>query len=52
MYLFFSKFNCSVHKHIEEGICLPVSVRLVLTKNVTIRCARHCLVLISTSSKL
>ena len=37
----FSKFNCSVCKHIEEGICLPVDVRLGLTRNVTIRRARH-----------
>ena len=37
----FSKFNCSVRKHIEEGICLLVNVRLGLTRNVTIRRARH-----------
>ena len=35
------KFNCSVRRHIEEGICLPVDVRLGLTRNVTIRRARH-----------
>ena len=33
--------NYSVCKHIEEGICLPVNVRLVLTRNVTIRHTRH-----------
>ena len=37
----FSKFNCSVRRHIEEGICLPVDVRLGLTRNVTIRRARQ-----------
>ena len=37
----FSKFNCNVRKHIEEGICLLVNVRLNLTRNVTIRRARH-----------
>ena len=33
----FSKFNCSVRKHIEEGICLPINVRLDMIKNVTTR---------------
>ena len=37
----FYKFNCNVRKHIEEGICLPVNVKLNLTRNVTIRRARH-----------
>ena len=29
--------------HIEEGICLPVNVRLGLTRNVTIRHTRDSL---------
>ena len=32
----FSKYNCSVSKHIEEGICLP-AIDAFLCRNVTIR---------------
>ena len=36
----FSKYKCSsVHKHIEEGICLPAT-DVLLSKNVTL-CRRH-----------
>ena len=30
----FSKYNCSVRKHIEEGICLP-AIDAFLCRNVT-----------------
>ena len=30
----FSRFGCSVHKHIQEGICLPATVgRHITTRN-------------------
>ena len=32
----FSKYNCSVRKHIEEGICLT-AINAFLCRNVTIR---------------
>ena len=33
----FSKYNYGVSKHITEGICLPVTVRADLTRNITTR---------------
>ena len=30
----FSRFGCSVHKHIQEGICLPATAgRHITTRN-------------------
>ena len=33
----FSKYNYGLSKHITEGICLPVTVRADLTRNITTR---------------
>ena len=35
----FNKYAVSVRNHITKGICIPLDVRRVLVKNVTIR--RH-----------
>ena len=33
----FSRFGCSVHKHIQEGICLPATEK-ILGRHITTRC--------------
>ena len=33
----FCKYKYDVSKHIQEGVCLPVTVRVDLAKNITTR---------------